>query len=101
MRSIGRAVRQVRGAAQGIARGDPEQHIEVASRDELGDMAAAFREMVAYLNRMAEAAQRIAGGDLAADVAPQGERDTLGLAFAAMARTCASWWAASPARRRR
>jgi methyl-accepting chemotaxis protein len=84
VRSIGRAVRQVLGAARGIARGDLEQQIDVSSRDELGDMAAAFREMVVYLNGMAGAAQRIARGDLGVEVEPQGDRDALGNAFAAM-----------------
>ncbi len=84
VRSITRAVRQVLTAAEGIADGDLEQHIEVRSRDELGAMAAAFQAMVDYLKGMAVAAQRIAGGDLSGDIEPKGPQDTLGNAFESM-----------------
>ncbi len=84
VRSITRAVRQVLRAAEGIAVGDLDQHITVRSRDELGQMATAFQSMVAYLNTMAAGAQRIAGGDLSAQIEPKGPDDALGNAFASM-----------------
>jgi methyl-accepting chemotaxis protein len=84
-RGIAGGVGQMLAAARGISEGDLEQRLDVTSKDELGDTAAAFAEMVAYLERMAAAAERIAAGDLTVEVEPASERDALGNAFAEMA----------------
>jgi methyl-accepting chemotaxis protein len=52
--------------------------------DELGDIGRAFDGLIAYFQEMAEAAQRIAEGDLRADVEPRSARDLLGNAFEEM-----------------
>jgi methyl-accepting chemotaxis protein len=84
VRSITRAVRQVLKAAEGIAEGDLQQHVEVRSQDELGAMATAFESMVSYLKTMAGSAERIAGGDLSVQAQANGPKDALGNAFASM-----------------
>ena len=78
---IARGVGQLLRAARGIAEGDVDQHIEVTGRDEIAETASAFQAMVAYLAGMADAAKRIAGGDLTVEVTPASERDALGTAF--------------------
>jgi methyl-accepting chemotaxis protein len=80
-------VRRMLGAADAIAEGDLdlEQDLLVRSRDELGALAQAFARMVAYLREAADAAGRIARGDLTVQPAPRSERDVFGSAFAAMA----------------
>jgi methyl-accepting chemotaxis protein len=72
---------QMLRAADGIAEGDVEQHIEISSRDEFGDTGAAFARMVEYLQEMAGVADRVAAGDLTVQVHPRSERDLLGNAF--------------------
>lgn len=67
-----------------LALGDVNQTIEVKSRDELGVMAMAFQQMIAYLQEMAGAANRLAQGDLTAEARPQSEQDILGHAAAEM-----------------
>jgi methyl-accepting chemotaxis protein len=84
-RALSRAAHQMLVAANGIAGGDVEQVIDVRSKDELGQTAAAFERMVIYLKEMAVAAERMADGDLTVDVQPKSERDALGHAFARMA----------------
>jgi methyl-accepting chemotaxis protein len=84
-RQISNAANQLLTAARGLAVGDVEQHVDLHSEDELGQTAAAFREMIAYLQRMADAARRIAGRDLTVEVEPASESDVLGAAFAEMA----------------
>jgi methyl-accepting chemotaxis protein len=79
--SVDRMVR----AADAIAQGDLEQDLAVRSRDEVGALAQAFARMVSYLREAADAAGRIARGDLTAPPAPRSERDVFGTAFAAMA----------------
>lgn len=71
-------------AARGLADGDIEQAIGVRSRDELGDIAAAFRGMIAYQQRMTLVADAIAGGDLSNDMRPSCDRDRLAAALARM-----------------
>jgi methyl-accepting chemotaxis protein len=84
-RQISSAANQLLTAARGLAVGDVEQHVDLHSEDELGQTASAFRDMIAYLQRMAEAARRIAGRDLTVEVEPASEADVLGTAFAEMA----------------
>ncbi|HST43106.1 MAG TPA: MCP four helix bundle domain-containing protein, partial [Conexibacter sp.] len=67
-RQIAGGLQQMVRAARGIALGDVDQRVEIKSRDELGDAADAFRAMIAYLDETAEAARRIAAGDLAVEV---------------------------------
>ncbi len=83
-RSITAPLGRVAAAAAGIAAGDLNQTIVVNSKDEIGQMATAFQQMVAYLQGIAAVAGRMAQNDLTQDVTPQSPRDQLGLAFSAM-----------------
>jgi methyl-accepting chemotaxis protein len=80
-----RAVRRMVVSADAIAEGDIEQDLGVRSRDEIGALAQAFERMVAYLLEAADAAGRIARGDLTVQPQPRSERDVFGAAFATMA----------------
>jgi methyl-accepting chemotaxis protein len=64
--------------------GDLEHQIDADRKDELGDLARSFNNMIGYLKEMATVSEGIAGGDLSSDVAPRSERDILGHAFARM-----------------
>jgi methyl-accepting chemotaxis protein len=86
-RQIAGGLKRLVAAARGIAEGDVEQRVEISSRDELGDAAGAFGEMVDYLQESAAVADRIAGGDVSFDVTPRSERDALGTAFQGMTRS--------------
>jgi methyl-accepting chemotaxis protein len=52
--------------------------------DEIGELKAAFYDMVLYLQNMAQAATRIADGDLRDEVISKSEDDVLGIAFQRM-----------------
>jgi PAS domain S-box-containing protein len=80
-RSIARGVGQVATAAKGLATGDLNQHITLESRDEIGSMAGAVRDMIAYQQDMARVAHAIAQGDLTQNVTPKSPADQLGVAF--------------------
>ena len=64
--------------------GDLDHQINIESKDEIGQLAKNFREMVAYLREMASVSEAIAGGDLAVKITPRSTRDTLGNAFSQM-----------------
>jgi methyl-accepting chemotaxis protein len=80
-----RSVRRMVLTADAIAEGDLDQDLDVRSRDEIGALAQAFERMVAYLREAADAAGRIARGDLTVQPTPRSERDVFGAAFATMA----------------
>lgn len=82
--SIARALGIVARAAAGLASGDLDQQVDVWSKDELGRMAGAFRDMMAYHQRMATIADQVASGDLTVDVEPQSDHDRLGIALHGM-----------------
>lgn len=83
-RSISTPLGRMSVAAQKISRGELEANIDVDSRDEVGVLANAFREMIVYLKDMAHKAERISEGDLTKDVTPRSEKDILGNAFKKM-----------------
>lgn len=83
-RDLSRSLGWMSRAAAAIAEGRQDQRIELRSRDEVGQLADAFRHMIAYQNRMAEAADAIARGDLTTAIHPLSPHDVLGTAFERM-----------------
>jgi methyl-accepting chemotaxis protein len=71
-------------AARGLAEGDVDQDVTLRSRDELGQMADAFRGVIDYQRELAGAARRVADGDLTVEITPKSEKDQLGGAFQTM-----------------
>lgn len=67
-----------------ITQGDFRQTIQIRQDDEIGRLAAEFRKMIAYMQDMANAATRIAEGDLRQTIAPRSAQDILGNAFQRM-----------------
>ncbi|WP_210495752.1 methyl-accepting chemotaxis protein [Patulibacter sp. SYSU D01012] len=75
---------QMMRAAQGIARGDVDQDVDIRSKDEVGRTGAAFGEMIAYLRETADAAGNVGRGDLTVTLEPRSDKDALRLAFGGM-----------------
>jgi methyl-accepting chemotaxis protein len=71
-------------ATSRLAKGELDTAVQMNSRDEIGQMAAAFQDMVAYLRSMSEIAEQIADGNLAVAVTPKSDRDLFGNAFRKM-----------------
>ncbi len=86
-RLISRAVGNLKRAAETLAQGDVNVQIEVASSDELGQLAAAFQTMAAMIQQRSAEVQKVAAGDVTLDVSPKSERDVLGNSLAAAVRT--------------
>jgi methyl-accepting chemotaxis protein len=84
LRPVRRGLRELTLAANALAAGDVEQAPSVHSRDELGEVAEAFRRMIAYQRAMADVADAMADSDLTTDVTPKSERDHLGTSFKRM-----------------
>ena len=83
--SITEALNSLIQVAQQIGKsGDLEHEIDIQRKDEIGELARTFSDMVTYLKEMAAVSESIAGGDLAVEVKPRSKNDTLGNAFARM-----------------
>ena len=85
--TITRSLRELAAAARGLSQGDITQQVTLESRDEVGEVAAAFRSLIAYQSQMAGAADAIARGDLTCSITPQSEKDVLGHAFLTMVKS--------------
>jgi len=84
-RQVVAPTRELTTLSQRIALGDLDGEVPATSRTEIGELAAAFKEMMDYLHAVADNANRVAQGDLSLHIEPRSERDTLGHAFIRMA----------------
>ena len=84
-RDVARRATAYAAVADRLGRGDLSETVPVERDDELGALARSLNHLVdTYLRRLAAAAERIADGDLTADVELASEHDTLGRAFGSM-----------------
>jgi methyl-accepting chemotaxis protein len=70
--------------ASHLAQGNIHQQILHHSRDESGVLATAFRDLITYIRKLADAAARISKGDLRVQISAHSEQDVLSLSFAQM-----------------
>ena len=85
-RGIALPVVQATEAAGRMALGDFDLKLDFGGRDEVGEMAKAFRAMAGAQSERAMLAGRIAAGDLTGNVVVGSERDRLGNALGEMTR---------------
>jgi methyl-accepting chemotaxis protein len=81
-RLIVRGLGRLGHVADSVAQGDVTVIVPDTRReDEIGEVARAFERTVAYLHQSAEAADRVADGDLTKDIDALSERDALSIAL--------------------
>jgi methyl-accepting chemotaxis protein len=76
-RSIAKPLVAVTEAAERLARGELDQRVTHEGRDEVGRLAAVFRELITYMRDVATTADALARGELHTEMAPRSEQDTL------------------------
>lgn len=85
-RSISHPLSQVMQATEQIVKGDiSSATVDVKSSDEIGQLSSAYRALIGYIGSMADAADRLAQGDLTVEVQARSDIDTLAKSFAGMA----------------
>jgi methyl-accepting chemotaxis protein len=82
--SITKPIAALRSVANEVAVGNVDQQISIYSRDEIGDLAEAFRKTITYLQDIASVTRAVSEGDLTVEAAPKSEQDMLGLATVQM-----------------
>jgi methyl-accepting chemotaxis protein len=83
-RSITRPLLATVDVANRVASGDLSVDIEAGGRDETGQLLAAMKGMVESLRDAAQAAEKVAAGDLNADIRIRSDKDELGKNLAKM-----------------
>ena len=87
IRNITRPLNRVVGIADAISQGNLSIELpDETRRDEIGALNQSFRRMVGSLREMADAAGLMAGGNLAAAVKPQSDKDLMGNALQSLTR---------------
>jgi methyl-accepting chemotaxis protein len=84
-RTIAAPLQNISGAALAMAEGDLEFQVQPNGRgDEIGLLTRSFSGMTESLRSMANATEKIAGGDFTVPFQPRSGKDTLGKAFDSM-----------------
>lgn len=77
-RSISKPIYKMVEAADKLAIGDVNVNVKADTKDEIGHLAESFERMIANIRTQAQAAERIAAGDLTVQVDVRSENDLLG-----------------------
>ncbi|QOY85073.1 MCP four helix bundle domain-containing protein [Paludibaculum fermentans] len=80
-RVIGTPLMAMQHAAEQLAAGDVDVHIDLDTNDEMGALARSFRTMAAVTKERAELAQQIAAGNVSVEVTARSDKDLLGKSF--------------------
>ena len=75
--SISRPLGQLAEAAKQISLGDVNQKIDHASGDEVGSLAESFRALIGYIKGVSGVLEKMAAGDLSAQLEVKSDRDVL------------------------
>ncbi|MEL7656729.1 MAG: MCP four helix bundle domain-containing protein, partial [Bacillota bacterium] len=89
-RKLSRPIVELSEAAEQLALGNVEIFVTTESKDEIGDLVASFGKMTDNIKAQAEAAKKIAEGDLTIEVKPQSEKDILGFSMLTVVDTLGS-----------
>jgi methyl-accepting chemotaxis protein len=77
-RLIGKPLVAMTNVAKTLALGDVDVDITIRSEDEVGQLGEAFKTLIVNTKEQAHVAQRIADGDLTAEIAVRSDKDLLG-----------------------
>ena len=86
-RKITRALGQMAATAQKIANGDIDQNVDYYARDEMGQLANSYRDLIDYIKGIAVAADQIRSGDLDIQIDARSEQDVLSHTFSGITTT--------------
>ncbi|MDO8453105.1 MAG: methyl-accepting chemotaxis protein, partial [Sulfurimonas sp.] len=80
-RSIINPTSQITAIAKKISQGDVQQIVEFTSKDEIGDLANAFRELISYMKELSDVAHKIGEGNLNVTITKRSGNDMLSKAL--------------------
>lgn len=80
-RIISNPIKEMVMTADALAQGDINVDVKTDTKDEIGDLAESFRDMIENIHNQARIAESIADGDLSIDVKVRSEKDLLNMKF--------------------
>jgi methyl-accepting chemotaxis protein len=83
-RGISRPISRIAAVANDISKGDIQQTIDFQQKDEIGQLADSFKNLINYMKYLAGAAEAIASNNLTVKVEPKSSKDVLGNSFKIM-----------------
>jgi methyl-accepting chemotaxis protein len=83
-RNITNSVKDLLYASRKIAVGEVDVQINVNQKDEMGQLADAFRSMIEYIKDLAGTAYQLSRNNLSVEIQPKSGQDVLGVAFQKM-----------------
>ncbi|MCD4796511.1 MAG: HAMP domain-containing protein, partial [Candidatus Cloacimonetes bacterium] len=86
-KTLSNPIKEISKAAQQISKGDLNQHLEVASSDEVGELADSFNDIQESLQEITGKARIIAGGDLNVQVDVRSQKDELAISLNEMVKS--------------
>ena len=84
IKDIASSINSIRNAAERMALGDAGVEVNVKAKDELGQLAQSFNQMISTTKEFSDIAERIGKGDYSAVVQVRSTNDTLGIALSTM-----------------
>lgn len=81
VKGIVNSIGRLKEAAERMAKGDVSGTLNVKAKDEIGDLAISFNEMIAVTKNFSDIADTIGEGDYSPVIKIRSEEDTLGLAL--------------------
>jgi methyl-accepting chemotaxis protein len=82
--SLSKPIHKMTTVASAMALGKINQDVTYTSKDEIGELANSFREMITFQKEMAGTADALSNGDLTVDITPKSDEDVLGVSFKRM-----------------
>jgi methyl-accepting chemotaxis protein len=84
IRGVTRSLRRSVAVAERLAEGDTSLKVVAETEDEIGQLLGSMASVIRTTEAMADAAAKVAAGDLTVEVRPRSRRDTLGNALSQM-----------------
>ncbi|MCU7504691.1 MAG: HAMP domain-containing protein [Ignavibacteria bacterium] len=84
---IGRPVRELAEAADKLALGDVHVEVKTRTKDELGELARAFKKMAENIKEQALVAEKLANGEAGSNLEIKSDKDILGKALVRVTNT--------------
>lgn len=89
-RWLNNSVQKLRSAADSLTKGDVDINMDVSSEDEIGQLQNAFSLLIENIKQQSNVAEKIAHGDLNANVVIRSEKDILSISMQRMIDTLKS-----------
>ncbi len=81
VKGIVNSISQIKEAAERMAKGDVNVTLNVKAKDEIGELATSFNEMISVTKNFSDIADTIGKGDYSPVIKVRGDEDALGLAL--------------------